>query len=82
MSVKTTLDRYFNTESLKSYVAVNYEDRTQSKPSVRTVKMSSTLSFTSLKKASSIAFTRRWLELKQIICLMLQDILAKQGIYT
>ena len=44
--------------------------------------MSSTLSFTSLKKASSIAFTRRWLELKQIICLMLQDILAKEGMYT
>ena len=44
--------------------------------------MSSTLSFVFLKKASSIAFTRRWLELKQIICLMLQDILTKYGIYT
>ena len=44
--------------------------------------MSSTLSFVFLKKASSIAFTRRWLELKQIICLMLQDILTKYGIHT
>ena len=82
MSVKTTLDRYFNTESLKSYVAVNYEDRTQSKPSVRTVKMSSTLSFAFLKKASSITFIRRWLELTQILCLMLQEISTKHGIYT
>ena len=31
------------TENLKSYVAVNHEDRTQSKPSARTFKMSSTL---------------------------------------
>ena len=63
-----------------SYVAVNNEDRTQSKPSA--VKMSSTLAFEFLKKASSIAFTRRCLELKQIICLMLQDILTEHGIYT
>ena len=41
--------------------------------------MSSTLAFEFLKKASSIALTRRWLELKQIICLMLQDILTNMG---
>ena len=35
-----------------------------------------------LKKASSVALTWRWLELKQIICLMLQDIFTKHGIYT
>ena len=45
--------------------------------------MSSTLRHLNfLKKASSTALTRRWLELKQIICLMLQDILDKHGIYT
>ena len=54
-----------------SYEAVNNQDRTQSKPSVRTVKMSSTLAFEFLKKASSVALTRRCLEFKQIICLML-----------
>ena len=65
-----------------SYEAVNNQDRKQSKPSVRTVKMSSTLASEILKKASSVALTRRCLELKQIICLMLQDIFTKHGIYT
>ena len=38
--------------------------------------MSSALVFEFLKKASSTAFTRRWL--KQIICLMIQDTLTKK----
>ena len=38
--------------------------------------------FEFLKKAPSTALTRHWLELKQIIGLMLQDILNKHGIYT
>ena len=38
--------------------------------------MSSAVAFEFLKKASSTAFTRRWL--KQIICLMLQDTLTKK----
>ena len=42
-----------------SYEAVNNQDRTQSKPSVRTVKMSSTLASEFLKKASSVALTWR-----------------------
>ena len=70
------------TENLKSYVAVNHKHITQSKPSVRTVKMSSTPAFEFLKKASSIALIQRSLELIQIICLILQDILTKHGIYT
>ena len=70
------------TENFMSYEAVNNQDRTQSKPSVRTVKMSSTLASEFLKKASSVALTRRCLELKQIVCLMLQDIFTKHGIYT
>ena len=44
--------------------------------------MSSTLACEFLKNASSIALTRRWLKLKQTICLMLQDIPTKHGIYT
>ena len=44
--------------------------------------MSSTLSFAFLKKTPDVLFTRRLLELKQIICLMLQDILTKYGIHT
>ena len=71
-----------NTENFKSCVAVNHKHITQSKPVVRTVKMSSTLTFEFFKKASSIALTRRWLELKQIIRLMLQNVLTKHGIYT
>ena len=39
------------TKNFKYYVAVNIEDRTQSKPSVRTVKMSSTPAFEVLKKS-------------------------------
>ena len=72
------------TQNLKSYVAVNHKHITQSKPSVRTVKMSrsSTPAFEFLKKASSIALIQRSLELIQIICLILQDILTKHGIYT
>ena len=38
--------------------------------------MSSALAFEFLKKASSTAFTRRWL--KQIICLMIQNTLIKK----
>ena len=70
------------TENLKSYVAVNHKHITQSKPSVGTVKMSSTPAFEFFKKASSIALIRRSLELIQIICFILQDILTKHGIYT
>ena len=42
--------------------------------------MSSTLAYEFLKNASSIALTRRWLKLKQTICLILQDILTKREI--
>ena len=70
----------FEHRKFKSYVAVNHKHTTQSKP--RAVKISSTPAFEIWKKASSIALTRRWLELKQIICLMLQTILTKHGIYT
>ena len=69
-------------ENFKSYVDVSHKHKTPSKPSVCTFKMSSTLTFEFFKKASSIALTRRWLELKQIICLMLQSVLTKHGIYT
>ena len=41
--------------------------------------VSNSAAFEFLKKASSIALIRRSLELKQIICLMLQDILTNMG---
>ena len=62
LSVKTTVALIFydyKNENFKSYVDVSHEHKTPSKPSVCTFKMSSSLAFKFLKKASSIALTRR-----------------------
>ena len=62
LSVKTTVALIFydyKNENFKSYVDVSHEHKTPSKPSVCTFKMSSSLLYEFLKKASSIALTRR-----------------------